>query len=332
MIPDSTGAGQPATAESPAFPPPPASPCVSVVIPTYNRAPLLEEALESVRAQTVPVLETIVVDDGSSDDSLSVASRFPGVKVRQTNRLGPAGARDVGVSAAGGEFIAFLDSDDVWLPHKMERQLARFAERPEAGLVYADYAAWDGKDYVGEPVLRAGGLAREGWIYPDLVMGNRVNCSTAVIRTECLRAIGGFVCYPGQKMSLDWPVWLKLARRYPFAYVPEVLAYYRFHAGQFLRNGRTFEHSVKIVLDVIFGDPTLPAELRRKRRLRMGMFRAQVARQHYVEGSFGAATLNALRALWWWPPDPSPLAIAAKAAVKAPLRALGVLPSRSRGS
>jgi glycosyltransferase involved in cell wall biosynthesis len=95
----------------------------SVVIPVYNGERFLAEALESVFAQTLPPYEVIVVDDGSTDASAEVAGRFPVTLIRQENR-GPGAARNAGVAQCTGEYLAFLDADDIWLPEKLERQMA----------------------------------------------------------------------------------------------------------------------------------------------------------------------------------------------------------------
>ena len=111
---------------------------VSVVIPTYNRATELPSAIESVLGQTYPSVEVIIVDDGSTDGTEAlIQTRFPRVRyLRQSNR-GPAAARNAGIKAASGPYIAFLDSDDRWMPQKLERQIGLLRERPEVGLVFS---------------------------------------------------------------------------------------------------------------------------------------------------------------------------------------------------
>lgn len=111
------------------------SPTISVVIPAYNRDTYLGEAVESVLAQPVEPIEIIVVDDGSTDRTAEVAEGFDGVLCIRRDRGGAAAARNTGVNHARGELIAFLDSDDRWRPDKLERQLAAFAERPDADIV-----------------------------------------------------------------------------------------------------------------------------------------------------------------------------------------------------
>jgi hypothetical protein len=129
-------------------------------------------------------------------------------------------------------------------------------------------------------------------------------------------------------MSLDWPVWLKLARRYPFGYMPKVLAYYRIHPGQNLRRAGSFERSIKTVLEMEFGDASVPEDVRRLRRRRMAQFCSDVAREYHAEKHFGRAALNALRAYCWFPLDAAPLGVAAKAVARGLLRSVGISVAR----
>ena len=121
-----------------------APPLVSVVIPSYNRSSLLMQTLASVRGQTFRDFEVLVVDDGSTDDTATRVRELGAEDGRihylyQANQ-GPAAARNAGASYARGAFIAFLDSDDLWLPDKLQEQLAFLAGRPDIDVVYADYA------------------------------------------------------------------------------------------------------------------------------------------------------------------------------------------------
>jgi glycosyltransferase involved in cell wall biosynthesis len=115
------------------------APLVSVVIPCYNQAHFLGEAIESVLAQRHPRLEVIVVDDGSPDDTSEVAARYPGVRcVRQENQ-GLSAARNAGLRHSGGEYVVFLDADDRLLPEAIEAGLRGFEAHPECAFVYGDY-------------------------------------------------------------------------------------------------------------------------------------------------------------------------------------------------
>src|SRR5690242_14976762 len=116
-------------------------PSVSVIIPTYNRARFVGEAVASALAQTLPPLEVIVVDDGSTDDTADVVARLndPRVVYLRQENAGPATARNTGVEAARGDLIALLDSDDRWLPRKLELQVPLFEGDGKIGLVYGGF-------------------------------------------------------------------------------------------------------------------------------------------------------------------------------------------------
>src|SRR5262245_37852496 len=118
---------------------------VSVIIPTYNSGPLVVEAVESVLRQTQPATEIIVVDDGSTDDTQErLAAYRDRIRcVRQSNAR-VAAARNTGLALASGEIVAFLDADDAWHPHKLERQLAVLREHPQIGLLATDLTDWPG--------------------------------------------------------------------------------------------------------------------------------------------------------------------------------------------
>jgi glycosyltransferase involved in cell wall biosynthesis len=155
---------------------------VSVVIPTYNRAELVEEAIASVLGQTTPVHEVIVVDDGSTDSSRELVREHqrPVVLVEQAH-LGAATARNHGIARATGDWIAFLDSDDVWKPTKLEKQLEYLDLHPQCGLVHAGYYVFgDRERVVPAPTQFLEGdyrieclLLAESWICPSAVLVRR---------------------------------------------------------------------------------------------------------------------------------------------------------------
>jgi glycosyltransferase involved in cell wall biosynthesis len=140
----------------------PRQPKVSVVIPTYNRAEYIEAAVDSVRQQTLRDVEIIVVDDGSTDDTLERLRRFGSeVACLRTPNQGPAAARNVGMQAARGEYIAWLDSDDLYRPYKLELQSTLLDLRPEVGFVYSEFCGFDDQGYHDEWHLRR--YHESGW-------------------------------------------------------------------------------------------------------------------------------------------------------------------------
>src|SRR5437763_10476780 len=119
-----------------------AAPLVSVVIPSWNRAGLLPDALDSVFAQEYSPLQVIVIDDGSTDDTMALAARYPSVDFFYQEHQGSAAARNTGVDRARGQYVAFLDSDDVWLPGKLHTELEVFRKQQGAGAVISDSERW----------------------------------------------------------------------------------------------------------------------------------------------------------------------------------------------
>lgn len=196
------------------------APAVSVVIPTRNRRELLARALASVRGQTFSDFEILVVDDASTDSTpeyvQQLATEDPRVRViRNAAPAGPAAARNRGVDAARGEWLAFLDDDDEWLPRRLELQLAQAAD---ADVVYSSFLFVDaeGREHVyGEDVTASDVLRR-------LARGNVIGNSTVLVRTTMLQAHGGFD--EAMPMIEDWELWLRLARHARFHFVAQPVA------------------------------------------------------------------------------------------------------------
>lgn len=111
-------------------------PLISVIVPVHGGERFLAEALDSIEAQTHSPLETIVIDDGSPDSSAEIAAAREGVRLLRQRQLGVPAARNAGLAIAEGEFVAFLDQDDVWHPHKLERQLALLRAQPDVDIVF----------------------------------------------------------------------------------------------------------------------------------------------------------------------------------------------------
>lgn len=204
-------------------------PLVSVAIATYNCARFLPEAIRSALAQTHRDIEVIVVDDGSEDNTSQVLeefahdARFHAVRIVHA---GHAPAKNQAAALARGEWIAFLDADDVWSPKKLERQLAAADAAPEAAVVYCRRGVID---EVGRPVEVPPVELHRGRVLDELLLDNFICFSTAMVRRSAREAAGPFdesLVYP-----IDYDLWLRLAARHPFEYVNEELVLYRRMAG-----------------------------------------------------------------------------------------------------
>jgi glycosyltransferase involved in cell wall biosynthesis len=206
-------------------------PNVSVIIPAYNAEAFIADTVQSVLNQTYQDLEVIVVDDGSQDGTVAALEPFgTRVQVHRQANGGVARARNTGVSLASGEFIAFLDADDLWLPRKLERQLA-FSAAP---MTFTDRfnigARGDLPEIQSEVTPMHGGdvfvaLLREG---------NFITNTSVVMRRTLFDRMGGF--YTGLNGTEDWDLWIRIAERYAIGFLPEPLVRYRFHSGGISRN------------------------------------------------------------------------------------------------
>jgi glycosyltransferase involved in cell wall biosynthesis len=221
-------------------------PRVSVVIPAYNHARYVGEAIRSVLAQTFQDFEVIVVDDGSTDETGEVvaALKEPRITyVRQSNR-GQAAARNTGIRASSGEYVAFLDDDDLWLPDKLETQVGVLDSRAEVALVCSDHYVFD--EQTGETLGRLWhDRPFHYWIDPFkaardplealLRRGCFIAPSATVVRREALLAVWGFD-ESFEKNHEDWDLFVRICRRFPIATVDVPLARNRQHGANTQRN------------------------------------------------------------------------------------------------
>lgn len=214
------------------------APTISVVITCYNYGKYLEGCIFSVQAQTFTNHEIIVVDDGSTDntaDLMQLYATLPNFRyVRQKNQ-GQANAKNCGIRHAKGDFIAFLDADDLWEPTKLARQIDLFRD-PKVGVVYSLARYIDEAGGVIETGPAGGYLRpRAGEVSNWLFLDNFIPFSSSVVRRECFERFGVFD--ETIKMGIDWDLWLRFSTGYTFAYVAEPLLAYRVgHPGQMSKN------------------------------------------------------------------------------------------------
>ncbi|MEO6741722.1 MAG: glycosyltransferase family A protein [Chthoniobacteraceae bacterium] len=205
----------------------------SVIIPSYNRSAWLVEALESVFAQTEPPFEIVVADDGSTDDTLSVLKKYePRVKVLTQSNAGPAAARNLGIGAATGDYIAFLDSDDLWFPWTIALYREVIEKHAQPAMIEGAHVEFDTGQ--GPPTPAASPLSTlNPQPAPDYLASPRVTLwpSGTAIRTEVLKAAGGFT--PHAFNAEDCDLWLRLGMERGFVHIaqPFVFAYRRHPAS-----------------------------------------------------------------------------------------------------
>ena len=206
-------------------------PLISIVIPAYNAGKYLAETLESVRSQTFSDYEIIVIDDGSTDRTVEIASSYDGVVLLTQNNRGAAAARNAGVRAARGAYVAFLDADDIWLPSKLEKQAARLLDNPRNQWIYTDSWVFDAATQ--RTLCRIGERIRlhQGDILPPLLLRCFIPSATPVVKRTALTDAGLFDETRERRVIEDWSLWLRIAERHAVALIDEPLAMIRMHAS-----------------------------------------------------------------------------------------------------
>lgn len=273
-------------------------PTISVVIPTYNHAGYLGEALRSLRDQTRGDWEAIVVNNYSEDETIQVVESFADPRIRLENfrNNGIIGAsRNRAIELVRGEFIAFLDSDDLWLPRKLETCMARFT--PEIGLVAHDLQRFG----------RVGGIIHSGpaeraTLARLLLEGSCITPSAAIVRTDILRQVSGFSESPEVVTAEDYHLWLKLAAAgVKMAFVSEVLTRYRVHSGS--QSASALRH-LKAVSRVVDEFSSVAASAGAGMRRRRSLIAYGAARSMQLSHSYRDAWPLFFKALRLWPLEP----------------------------
>jgi glycosyltransferase involved in cell wall biosynthesis len=220
------------------------SPTVSIVLPTFNRLEYLRPAVDSVFAQTFTDWELIVADDGSEEETaayLAALANPPRVRVLRLPHTGNPGAvRNAGWQAARGEYIAFLDSDDVWVPEKLALQVASLRSHPERGWSHTAFAVIDDSGNLLTGARARWWPAADGWILASLIkMETVIAIPSVMVRRELLAQVGGFDVK--QRMCEDYDLWLRLAGLSEIQGVRETLLLVRSHRQHFHKDPIVFE-------------------------------------------------------------------------------------------
>ncbi|MBI4383963.1 MAG: glycosyltransferase family 2 protein [Nitrospinae bacterium] len=208
------------------------NPAVSAIIPTFNRAPWLKEAMASVLSQSYGDFELLVVDDGSADDTWEMAKAFPGVRyIRNEKNSGVSRARNIGIQNARGRFVCFLDSDDLWEKDKLAAQMDWMERQPECQACYTD-ELWVRNGRRVNPMNKHSKYS--GDIFRHCLPLCIVSPSSVMLRAPLFAEVGGFD--EGLPACEDYDLWLRIAARYPFHFIPRRLIVKRGgHADQLSR-------------------------------------------------------------------------------------------------
>jgi glycosyltransferase involved in cell wall biosynthesis len=289
---------------------------VSVIIPTYNRAHFVGLSIDSALQQTHPPLEVIVVDDGSTDDTAAaLASYADRIRVFRQPNSGAPSARNLGAANASGDYLAFLDSDDLWYPEKLERQLQRFDAEPELGLVHCGMESFD--DATGR-VLEVNVDGAEGWVAEQMLHFDKIVVfagSSLLIPRRVFQEVGGFdVRLPP---SEDWDLCYRIASRYKVGFVAGPYVRYRQHPGAIHLDIPKMERAMMLSFDKIFSSPD--AKVQRLRRFSYGRIHRILAGCYFVQHDLKSFLRNAVRSLVY---DPRNISYFAAYPVRAVSRAL----------
>jgi glycosyltransferase involved in cell wall biosynthesis len=276
-------------------------PRVSVIIRTYNRAHFLPQSIDSVLAQTFGDLELIVVDDGSTDDTPAVLYSY-GDKLRPlflgriANR---ASLFNAGIRAAGGEFLAFLDSDDIWLRDKLERQLRLLDGDSGFGFAYGNTQALYPDGEMSKPELRPEEIVA-GSVLRAMVRNMCIHPSTAVVRAALIEQVGLF---DQQKVPCeDFYYFLRLARAADAVCVREPVCLIREHAGQQskLDGLASYERPID-ALEGLLHDGDLAWPLRLEIHRSIARHHAHLAKKRLARSEVARARAHALRSFLHYP-------------------------------
>ena len=266
-------------------------PKVSVIIPTYNRSSLIADAIQSVLAQTFGDFEIIVIDDGSTDNTKELVDNFKDPRIRylyQKNQ-GVSVARNTGIQASRGEYVAFLDSDDTLLKEALEKRVEVLDRHPEAAFSYGQIYFVDEKGRIIQLEPRSkSSYVREGIeeLREILTFGHQFNNSAAMVRRSCLQEVGGF--NPAFTCCQDVDLWVRLARKYSVAHIAEPLAVF---LGQPRpeRGPQLLEEKHSLIIESIFDDSKLGPSLSHLRPNAYFILYTRLAEVAYVRKEMGNA-------------------------------------------
>lgn len=230
------------------------SPLISVVIPTFNSEIFIRETINSVLNQTYQNFEIIIIDDESTDNTVSILKEFSNkynrIKYFQIPHAGrPSVPRNYGTEKSNGEFIAFLDADDIWVKNKLEIQLKEFEKNPKNILVYSMSVTFRdvnlfSANYEVLPLLYKVCRTKQDFI----TKGNSITCSSVLLKKEYFKKVNGFDEDPKLQVE-DYDLWIRLSELGLFTFIPRIQTYYRIHGKQFSSDWETKQNRVKYLAD-----------------------------------------------------------------------------------
>jgi glycosyltransferase involved in cell wall biosynthesis len=313
------------------------SPEVSIVLPTFNRLRYLQAAMASVFAQTFADWELVVADDGSDSETaayLDALTAVPRVRVLHLPHSGnPASVRNAAVSKCRGEYLAFLDSDDVWLPDKLKSQIASLRAQPECGWSHTAFAVMDSAGELLSGASARSWPAAQGRILEPLIrMQVVIAIPTVVVRRGLFERLGGFD--PALRMCEDYDLWLRLAATSEIVGVTDTLAHVRRHSEHYHDPAQVLEDRARALERLLAaGTETAALPVLRRERAKAA---AQLARGQALRGARAASLRTLVRSSryawgyheWWLQGAEAAVRVAAPPGV---LRIARILAGRGRG-
>ncbi|MGY0287368.1 MAG: glycosyltransferase family 2 protein [Candidatus Methanodesulfokora washburnensis] len=225
---------------------------ISVILPTYNRARLLRRAIQSILNQTYQNFEIIVVDDCSNDNTEEVVKSFCDKRIRyirNRRHMGAPFSRNIGIKVAHGKYIAFQDSDDIWLPKKLAKQINAFENSPkEVGVVYTSF--WRIEEGKKVRIPPSNFRQYEGNIHEILLETNFIGTSAAMVKKECFEKVGMFdETLPRLQ---EWDLWIRISRYYLFRHINEPLVICHLQSDSISRNTNAYIQALKRISEKYF--------------------------------------------------------------------------------
>ena len=274
-------------------------PLVSAIMATYNRVDFIEDAINSVLRQDYPLLELIIVDDGSTDgtqklleDKYLSDSR---IKYIYQENAGQMAATNKAISVSSGSYVAMIDSDNLWEPGKVREQVDIFNSNPDVDIVYGDIITIDEH---GQECHRKNMQRYSGHISQYLLKDNFVTVNTAMIKKRCIQELGAM--NTGVEVAGDYDMWLRFSTKFNFLYVPRFWARYRVMANQISSDkSRRFRNTEKMVLDFISDYPEATSSLQKRKGL--AYFYVRKARYNLSVGQYINAYKSILLSLQKFP-------------------------------
>lgn len=281
-------------------------PKVSVVVPAYNSENYIAEAIQSILDQNYPNTEILVINDGSTDNTMQVLQAFDGqVKVIEQVNSGSAVARSNGMQHSTGDYIAFLDSDDIWLPNKLESQVNFLESHAEFGMVFSNWSCWTPDD---QGVFHRRNFSQDkkedarpmsGWLFGQLIDDCIVWTSTVLMRREVFENIGQFDST--LRRGQDYDYWLRASTKYKIHKLDDIHAVYRIHDASVTRTPKPVNYeyiviskAMKLLKAGVPGGENVALSTIEKR---LSQISFDFAYQHFYQGNMWVAIKNLLNGI-----------------------------------